>query len=150
MSSAKYQALPNDDYDEELSPVHNRHLPEHYQLAQDPRFNPPTPPWWKRALIILFIIAMFWLYFSMQQGAGSKVIHAQRFVCIYRFFFFISLRILIRFRWWWCGALIFFSFTFQRYSKQYKFRPAASPVIYEKLKGGQTRVRGAAPSFRNL
>ncbi|KAI0277606.1 hypothetical protein BGY98DRAFT_978579 [Russula aff. rugulosa BPL654] len=114
MSSAKYQALPNDDYDEELSPVHNRHLPEHYQLAQDPRFNPPTPPWWKRALIILFIIAMFWLYFSMQQGAGSKVIHAQR------------------------------------YSKQYKFRPAASPVIYEKLKGGQTRVRGAAPSLRNL
>ncbi|RDX46292.1 hypothetical protein OH76DRAFT_1356346 [Lentinus brumalis] len=36
----------------------------------------------------------------------------------------------------------------QRYSKEYKFRPAASPVITEKLKDGRTRVRGAAPTFR--
>ncbi|KAF8490070.1 hypothetical protein F5888DRAFT_1742999 [Russula emetica] len=118
MSSAKYQALPSDDYDEERSPTQNRHIPEHHQLAQDPRFNPPTPPWWKRALIILFIVAMFWLYFSlrasMQRAADDKIIHAHR------------------------------------YSKQYKFRPAASPVIYEKLKDGKTRVRGAAPSLRSL
>ena len=144
MPSAKYQALPNDDYDEERFSIQHRHIPEHHQLAQDPRFSPPPPQWWKRALVILFIVAMFWLYFSlrasMQRAADSDIIHAQRCVC--------ASRIWIESRW--CGMLTFFSsFTFQRYSKQYKFRPAASPVIYEKLKGGQTRVRGAVPHLRN-
>jgi hypothetical protein len=91
MSSTKYQALPSDDYDEERSPTHHRHIPEHHQLEQDPRFNPPTPPWWKRALVILFIIAMFWLYFSlrasMQRAAESRTVHAQRCVCMSWFFF---------------------------------------------------------------
>lgn len=87
MSSAKYQALPSDDYDEERSPV-NRHIPEHHQLMQDPRFNPPTPPWWKRALIVLFIIAMFWLYFSLRASMeDSKIVHAHRCVHIIVFFF---------------------------------------------------------------
>lgn len=108
MSSAKYQALPSDDYDEEVSPIHHRHIPEHRQLEQDPRFSPPSPPWWKRALVILFIIAMFWLYFSlrasMQRAADSRIIHAQRCVCLS--FFFSALRILIGFRWY--GALIHF------------------------------------------
>ncbi|KAI0763344.1 hypothetical protein BD413DRAFT_484506 [Trametes elegans] len=35
-----------------------------------------------------------------------------------------------------------------RYSKDYKFRPAASPIVTERLKDGRVRVRGAAPSFR--
>ncbi|KAK7678585.1 hypothetical protein QCA50_018457 [Cerrena zonata] len=35
-----------------------------------------------------------------------------------------------------------------RYSKDYKFRPAASPIITERLKDGRTRVRGAQPTFR--
>jgi hypothetical protein len=108
MSSTKYQALPSDDYDEEGSPIHHRHIPEHHQLEQDPRFNPPTPPWWKRALVILFIIAMFGLYFSlrasMQRAAESRIVHAQRCVCISCPFF--ALRILIGFRW--CGELTFF------------------------------------------
>ncbi|KIM79843.1 hypothetical protein PILCRDRAFT_73740 [Piloderma croceum F 1598] len=30
-----------------------------------------------------------------------------------------------------------------RYSKEYKFRPAASPVITERLKDGRVRLRGA-------
>jgi hypothetical protein len=85
MSSAAYQSLPSDDYDEEQSPVRHRHIPEHRQLAQDPRFNPPTPSWWKRALVILFIVAMFWLYFSlrasMQRAAQEEIIHAHRCVC---------------------------------------------------------------------
>ncbi|KAF5362652.1 hypothetical protein D9758_009612 [Tetrapyrgos nigripes] len=34
----------------------------------------------------------------------------------------------------------------QRYSKEYKFRPAASPIITEPLKDGRLRVRGAAPT----
>ena len=33
----------------------------------------------------------------------------------------------------------------KRYSKDYKFRPAASPVITETLKDGRTRLRGALP-----
>jgi hypothetical protein len=93
MSSAKYQALPSDDFDEEQSPAHHRHIPEHHQLSQDPRFNPPTPPWWKRALVILFIIAMFWLYFSlrasMQRAADSQIVHAQRCVGISCFLFLL-------------------------------------------------------------
>ena len=93
MSSAKYQALPSDDYDEERSPAHHGHIPEHHQLSQDPRFNPPTPPWWKRALVILFIIAMFWLYFSlrasMQRAADSQIVHAQRCVGISYFLLFV-------------------------------------------------------------
>lgn len=38
----------------------------------------------------------------------------------------------------------------QRYSKQHKFRPAASPVITERLKDGRVRVRGEAPHRRSL
>ncbi|KAF5344814.1 hypothetical protein D9756_011089 [Leucocoprinus leucothites] len=33
-----------------------------------------------------------------------------------------------------------------RYSKEHKFRPAASPVITETLKDGRTRIRGAYPT----
>ncbi|KAJ7758313.1 hypothetical protein B0H16DRAFT_1313977, partial [Mycena metata] len=33
-----------------------------------------------------------------------------------------------------------------RYSKQYKYRPAASPIVTETLKDGRVRVRGAAPT----
>ena len=33
-----------------------------------------------------------------------------------------------------------------RYSKEHKFRPAASPVITETLKDGRTRIRGGAPT----
>jgi hypothetical protein len=33
----------------------------------------------------------------------------------------------------------------KRYSKDYKFRPAASPVITEILKDGRMRLRGALP-----
>jgi hypothetical protein len=32
-----------------------------------------------------------------------------------------------------------------RYSPEFKFRPAASPVVREKLKDGRTRVRGGRP-----
>ncbi|KAI9001461.1 hypothetical protein BD414DRAFT_34824 [Trametes punicea] len=35
-----------------------------------------------------------------------------------------------------------------RYSKEYKFRPAASPIITERLKDGRIRVRGASPSLK--
>ncbi|KAN0133965.1 hypothetical protein V8E53_008183 [Lactarius tabidus] len=113
MSSPSYQALPSDDYDDERPTSRPGHVAEHIQLAQDPRFNPPTPPWWKRALLILFIISMFWLYFSMRasmQKGKPQVLHSHR------------------------------------YSKQHKYRPAASPIITEILKDGRTRIRGAVPT----
>ncbi|KAF4581384.1 hypothetical protein EYR40_002973 [Pleurotus pulmonarius] len=34
----------------------------------------------------------------------------------------------------------------QRYSKEYKFRPAASPIITETLKDGRIRLRGTYPT----
>jgi len=116
MSSALYQPLPRDEHDEERSSLRHRYISEHQQLREDPRFSPPSPPWWKRGLLILFILFLFWLYFtlnaSMQKGAEPQIVHAHR------------------------------------YSKQHKYRPAASPVLYEKLKDGNIRVRGAAPSVR--
>ncbi|KAG6917763.1 hypothetical protein DXG01_001168 [Tephrocybe rancida] len=33
-----------------------------------------------------------------------------------------------------------------RYSKEHKFRPAASPIITETMKDGRVRIRGAAPT----
>ncbi|KAF8917087.1 hypothetical protein CPB85DRAFT_238900 [Mucidula mucida] len=34
----------------------------------------------------------------------------------------------------------------KRYSDEFKFRPAASPIITETLKGGGTKLRGALPT----
>ena len=36
----------------------------------------------------------------------------------------------------------------ERYSKEHKFRPAASPIITEILSDGRTRIRGAQPTVR--
>jgi len=33
----------------------------------------------------------------------------------------------------------------KRYSQEYQFRPAASPVVTERLKDGRVRLRGAQP-----
>ncbi|KAF9218836.1 hypothetical protein BS17DRAFT_719406 [Gyrodon lividus] len=33
-----------------------------------------------------------------------------------------------------------------RYSKEFKYRPAASPIITERLKDGKVRLRGAYPT----
>ncbi|KIJ94598.1 hypothetical protein K443DRAFT_110190 [Laccaria amethystina LaAM-08-1] len=37
-----------------------------------------------------------------------------------------------------------------RYSREFKFRPAASPIITETLKDGRMRLRGATPSPKTL
>jgi hypothetical protein len=49
-------------------------------------FNQPTPSPWKRAALIAFTVALFWLAFSMrmslyQAKKQPQVIHAQRSVC---------------------------------------------------------------------
>lgn len=36
-----------------------------------------------------------------------------------------------------------------RYSEEFKYRPAASPIITETLKDGRTRIRGAEPTARS-
>ncbi|KAI0063581.1 hypothetical protein BV25DRAFT_1990574 [Artomyces pyxidatus] len=107
--SAQYQALPTDDEREVPTP-------EELQLAEDPRFNPPTPPAWKRVALILFIVVMFWLSFRLRNPRpveDAKVVHSNR------------------------------------YSKEHKYRPAASPIITERLKDGRVRVRGAPPTARS-
>ncbi|KAL5531005.1 hypothetical protein ACEPAG_3881 [Sanghuangporus baumii] len=37
-----------------------------------------------------------------------------------------------------------------RYSEDYRFRPAASPVVTETLKDGRIRIRGAEPTARSI
>ncbi|KAF8735589.1 hypothetical protein AX14_001839 [Amanita brunnescens Koide BX004] len=37
-----------------------------------------------------------------------------------------------------------------RYSKEHKFRPAASPIITETLRDGRIRIRGAEPTTATL
>ncbi|KAH9948597.1 hypothetical protein B0H21DRAFT_230595 [Amylocystis lapponica] len=89
-----------------------RKLNEH--LNRDPRFNPPTPSFWKRLALVAFVVVLFWFAITLrvQLARPPKVVHATR------------------------------------YSKEFKYRPAASPIITERLKDGRTRVRGALPTVR--
>ncbi|CAL1715850.1 unnamed protein product [Somion occarium] len=89
----------------------------HRRLNEDPRFNPPTPSFWKRIALVITVFFLFWVAYSIRTPLYARppketVVHANR------------------------------------YSKDYKFRPAASPIITEKLKDGRMRVRGAQPTFR--
>lgn len=86
----------------------------HRRLAEDPRFNPPTPSPWKRAALIILVVFLFWLGITLrkQMARQPEIIYASR------------------------------------YSKEHKFRPAASPIITERLPDGRLRVRGAQPTFR--
>ncbi|KAI0373621.1 hypothetical protein BV20DRAFT_1033896 [Pilatotrama ljubarskyi] len=121
-SAHKYERLPtNPDQPADMKRRTSRDEPTsdlqelHRRLAEDPRFNPPTPSTWKRVALILFMIALLWIGFRMRASVAAqqpKVVHASR------------------------------------YSREYKFRPAASPIITERLKDGRVRVRGAAPSAR--
>ncbi|KZO98689.1 hypothetical protein CALVIDRAFT_596771 [Calocera viscosa TUFC12733] len=80
----------------------------------DERFTEPSVPWWKRVLLIVFILllaGLVWLLKDVGKSFGPKVIHADR------------------------------------YSAEFKYRPAASPVITETLNGGKTLViHGALPT----
>ncbi|KAH8094528.1 hypothetical protein BXZ70DRAFT_362498 [Cristinia sonorae] len=86
------------------------------RLAKDPRFNPPTPSYWKRVALIIVVILLFYVALKMRVALAKsrppQVIYANR------------------------------------YSKEYKFRPAASPIVTEKLKDGRVKVRGAHPTIR--
>ncbi|KAI0049856.1 hypothetical protein FA95DRAFT_1488372 [Auriscalpium vulgare] len=100
MSSAQYQALPTspspspndlEDFEDEERPPRPRRgpTPEELQLAQDPRFNPPTPSAWKRVGLIVFIVVMFWLSFQLRTTPSThkepEVVHADRYSKTHKF-----------------------------------------------------------------
>ncbi|KZT51206.1 hypothetical protein CALCODRAFT_488112 [Calocera cornea HHB12733] len=80
----------------------------------DERFHQPSVPWWKRVLLVLFILllaGLVWLLKDVGRSLSPKVVYADR------------------------------------YSAEFKYRPAASPIITETLNGGRTLlVRGALPA----
>ena len=87
MSDYSYDRLPTSDEKRRFpqhaptSDVHELHR----RLAQDPRFNPPTPSPWKRVALLAFVLAILWLAFSLRMSAKQshpQVIHAQRYVCL--------------------------------------------------------------------
>lgn len=96
----------------------------------DARQSQPPVSRLKRTYLFIFCAILSWLAYSnvLDTNRKPKVIHASRSVM-----FFESLR---RYLIQPCS---------KRYSKDYKFRPAASPVITETLKDGRMRLRGALP-----
>ena len=99
----------------------------------DPKFTQPTVSRFKRTFLLIFFAVLCWLAFSsvLHTNRKPKVIHASRSVNVF-VMDSVSDASLLKLR-------------SQRYSKDYKFRPAASPVITETLKDGRTRLRGALP-----
>lgn len=93
------------------------------------------PSRWRRLLVIIGMLVVFWLISSIRsaQKAPPKIVHASRYVQLLGYLDTNKLS---------------HSLSFNRYSKEYKFRPAASPIITEQLKDGRTRIRGAEPTFR--
>lgn len=83
------------------------------------------PPAWKRALLIALLAVLFWLALHLRPQRQPKVIYASR--CVYPRTPKTTLML-------------------SRYSKEFKYRPAASPVITERLKDGTIRLRGALPT----
>ncbi|EJT99168.1 hypothetical protein DACRYDRAFT_117951 [Dacryopinax primogenitus] len=107
MPSSDYQAVPTTAEEEsaETRP----------QVAAD-RFTQRPVPWWKRVLLILFIVLLggiIWLLKDVRNSLAPKVVYADR------------------------------------YSAEFRYRPAASPVITETLNSGRTLlIRGAHPTAR--
>jgi len=54
--------------------THEPSIPEE-EVVYDPIFDQPTPPWWQRALLILFIIFLHWLAWKLLP-VGTKKIEA--------------------------------------------------------------------------
>ena len=99
----------------------------------DAKFTQPPVSPFKRTSFLILLAILSWLAYSnvFHAKKNPKIIHASRPV---------MLPFLSPFKASWIKNL------FQnRYSKDYKFRPAASPVITETLKDGRVRLRGALP-----
>lgn len=87
--SAKYQRIPQGDPaldahddDEDASEVRLEQQRLARTLNADPRFQQPTPAWWKRAALVLFVVVLFWLAVSLRnarKATPTKVVHASRY-----------------------------------------------------------------------
>jgi hypothetical protein len=104
----------------------------------DSRFSPPPPSPLKRFFLLVSVALLLWVGFQMRSGMleakrKPKVIHASRLVHSYQVLVMSG----------WNITILIFP---PRYSKDYKFRPAASPIITETLKDGRLRLRGALPT----
>ncbi|KAF7290868.1 Casein kinase I isoform alpha [Mycena kentingensis (nom. inval.)] len=98
-------------------PLRGRSQAEPAPPPADPRFDRPAPSPWKRAALLLTIALLFWLALHMKSPKGIFRSSKQQTV-VYS----------------------------NRYSKEYKFRPAASPIITQTMKDGRLEVHGAAPT----
>ncbi|WWD19547.1 hypothetical protein CI109_104008 [Kwoniella shandongensis] len=135
--SSSYQPLPTSS--RPSSPSHNQTFPpqpssptlddndddDYNRRPRDPsyrplrsavraEFNRPPPPWWKRLLLIVALIGMGWI--SVHLGKIGLGLGGKKPDVIYA----------------------------SRYSEEFKYRPAASPVITETLSDGRIRIRGAS------
>ena len=56
----------------------------HRRLAEDPRFNPPTPSVWKRVALVVLVVFLFWVGISMRkqmsQAKSPEILYASRSV----------------------------------------------------------------------
>lgn len=123
-------------------------------------FNPPPPAAWKRAALLVFIAALFYIALRLAQprdaasGAqshaaklneklearyGAPVVHAKRSVALPSLGPCLDLARID-------GRVSSLAPSIHpRYSHEYKFRPASAPVIKERTKDGKVRLRGANP-----
>lgn len=107
---------PNDDDEEDDKPEH--------QSPVGAR-SPPRVSHIKRLMLFVIIAALVWLFFPRREKKQT-VIYANRCVFLLHSLQYLNPR--------------------TRYSKEFKYRPAASPIITETLKDGRIRLRGAAPT----
>jgi hypothetical protein len=134
------------------------------QTDRDPRFNVPPPSAWKRVALLVFVGVLFWLsfYVRARPEPKPKVVYASRYVSFFPpcpsfdllFSFHLRPFVLLHHPLSDLARLVpilaldtlptNFMFRLEhRYSKEHKFRPAASPIITERLKDGRVRLRGA-------
>lgn len=95
---------------------------------------PASPLLWRRLRNIFIVLAFLWLATVALRATDKKpkVLHANRCVLVPIY------------------VLIVILTDEYRYSEEFKFRPAASPIITETLRDGRTRLRGAEPTTRAM
>ncbi|KAG8757190.1 hypothetical protein FRC14_002282 [Serendipita sp. 396] len=112
------QTSPAQSPNPAANPSSNRKIARHRQKT--------GTPWCKAAIytFIILILAYFWLSWTdpdqiaLRKHAWDKAMERIR------------------------GKQVIYS---SRYSKQYKYRPAASPVVTETLSDGRTKIHGGRP-----
>ena len=123
MSHARYERIPTDPnaaHDHDLDQDSDRPL----RASVQAEFNRQPPAWWKRGLLLIALFGLGWLAIKLSTGNSKpQVIYATRSVTLH-----IPTKKKLT-----C-----------RYSEEFKYRPAASPVITETLKDGRLRIRGAS------